>query len=126
MTDSGEFASNIGIGLGIILVGVGVGAYVVTDFASPTALIPAFFGVVIVLLGVLGRQYPDRERLAIYGMGVLAVLGILGSLMGIPDIVELVTGGDPDSTVAPISQGLMILISLGLLALVGKFLRETR
>jgi FtsH-binding integral membrane protein len=69
----------LGIVLGIALVVLGVGAYVLSNFASITALIPAFFGTLIVILGVVGYKQTDRQRLAAYGIGLLAVLGVLGS-----------------------------------------------
>ncbi|ELY40471.1 hypothetical protein [Natronorubrum tibetense] len=113
----------LGIGLGIALVAVGIGAYVLSDFASVTALIPAVFGVAIAVLGVVGWQ-TDRQRLAIYGIGALALLGVLGSARGIPDVVALLTRGAVESTVAAVAQGSMILIGLVLLVAVGRDLRN--
>ncbi|WP_440770459.1 hypothetical protein [Natronorubrum sp. DTA28] len=109
----------LGIGLGIALVALGIGAYVLSDFASVTALIPAVFGVVIALFGVVGWQ-TDRQRLAIYGIGALALLGVLGSARGIPDVIALLTGGSVESTVAAVAQGSMILIGLVLLVAVAR------
>ncbi|WP_440763881.1 hypothetical protein [Natronorubrum sp. DTA7] len=109
----------LGIGLGIALVALGIGAYVLSDFASVTALIPAVFGVAIALLGVVGWQ-TDRQRLAIYGIGALALLGVLGSARGIPDVIALLTGGSVESTVAAVAQGSMILIGLVLLVAVAR------
>lgn len=126
MANSSTTAFVMGIGLGIALVVLGIGAYVLSDFASITALIPALFGVLVVILGVVGRQQPDRHRLAAYGIGLLAVLGVLGSARGIPDIIALLTGEPVDSTIAAVSQGAMIVICLVLLAAVIQFVRETR
>lgn len=116
----------LGIVLGIALVVLGVGAYVLSDFASITALIPAFFGILIAILGVVGYQQTDRQQLAAYGIGLLAVLGVLGSTRGIPDIIALVTGGAVESTMAAVSQGAMIAVCLVLLAAVIQFIRDTR
>ena len=126
MARSGTSAFMLGIVLGIILIGLGVGAYVLSDFASITALIPAFFGILIAILGIVGYQQMDRQRLAAYGIGLLAVLGILGSTRGIPDIIGLLTGEPVESTIAAVSQGTMILICLVLFAAVIQFIRETR
>ncbi|RBI58504.1 hypothetical protein DMJ13_26425 [halophilic archaeon] len=112
--------------LGIALVVLGVGAYVLSDFASITALIPALFGVLIAILGMVGRQQPDRQRLAAYGIGLLAVLGVLGSTRGIPAIIALLTGESVDSVIAAVSQGAMIVICLILLAAIIQFIRNTR
>ncbi|MWV40512.1 hypothetical protein [Natrialba sp. INN-245] len=117
MNTSGQLTSTVGIALGVVLVALGVGAYVVTDFASVTALIPAIFGVLIVVLGVVGRQF-GRGQVAVYGIGALAVLGILGSARVVPDAIALMTGGSVDSVVATVSQSAMILVCLALLGAV--------
>jgi hypothetical protein len=116
----------LGIVLGTVLVALGVGAYVLSDFASVTALIPAFFGVLIAVLGVAGYQRTDRQRLAAYGIGLLAVLGVLGSTRGLPDIIALLTGGAVESTIAAVSQGTMIVICLVLLVAMVPFIRDRR
>ena len=116
----------LGIMLGTVLVALGVGAYVLSDFASVTALIPAFFGILIAVLGVAGYQRTDRQRLAAYGIGLLAVLGVLGSTRGLPDIIALLTGGAVESTIAAVSQGTMIVICLVLLVAMIPFIRDRR
>ncbi|KYH25013.1 hypothetical protein HAPAU_29650 [Halalkalicoccus paucihalophilus] len=126
MASSRTSAFMLGIVLGTALVALGVGAYVLSNFVSVTALIPAVFGVLIAVLGVVGYQRTDRQRLAAYGIGLLAVLGVLGSTRGIPDIIALLTGGAVESTIATISQGTMIVICLVLLAAVIQFIRYTR
>lgn len=126
MANSSPAAFMVGIVLGIALVVLGIGAYVLSDFASVTALIPTLFGVLIAILGVIGRQQPDRQRLAAYGIGLLAMLGVLGSTRGIPDIIALLTGESVDSVIAAVSQGAMIVICLVLLAAVIQFVRGTR
>lgn len=124
MTDSGTTVFRLGIGLGIALVVVGVAAYVLSDFASVTALIPAVFGFIIAVLGAVGYRQTDRRRLAAYGIGLLALLGVLGSMRGIPDMIALLTGGSVGSIIAVVSQATMIVICLVLLAAVVLFIRE--
>jgi hypothetical protein len=116
----------LGIALGVVLVIAGIGAYVLSDFASITALIPAFFGVFVAILGVVGNQNADRQRLAAYGIGLLSVVGTLGSMRGIPDVISLLTGEPVESTIATVSQGLMIGICLVLFVAMVQFVRETR
>ena len=125
MADSERLASTLGIVLGLALVVLGVAAYVLSDFASITALIPTVFGVLVVLLGVWGRR-PGRQRLAVYGIGLLALLGVLGSARGIPDLIALLTGEPVESTIAAVSQGAMIVISLALLVAVLNYVFDVR
>lgn len=119
-------AFKLSIALGSVLIVLGVAAYVLSNFASVTALIPAVFGVLITVLGVVGHQQTVRQRLAASGIGLLAVLGVLGSTRGIPDVIALLTGETVDSVIAAVSQGTMIIICLILLTAVIQFVRERR
>ena len=47
---------------GLALIAVGIVGYVATDAVSVTALIPAFFGVVLVILAWLARNERHREH----------------------------------------------------------------
>ncbi len=125
MSDSGRFAATLGIVLGAALVVLGIGAYVLSDFASVTALIPAVFGVLMALLGTLERR-TGRQRLPVYGIGLLAALGVLGSMRGVPDVIALLTGGAVESTVAAVAQGAMIVVGLVLLAAVANYALDGR
>ena len=119
MTDRTQSVFTAGFVVGTLLSALGVGAWVLTNFASMTALIPALFGVLIIGFASVGRA-TDRERLGMYGIGALGALGVLGSLRAVSDILALVTGGDGDSAVAATSQGLMIVLGLVLVAVVAR------
>lgn len=125
MSETGESATMLGIVLGSALVVVGIGAYVASDFASLTALIPSLFGALIVALGVVGRD-EKRRRIALYGIGVLATLGVLGSLRGVPDVIALLSGDPVDSVVATASQGMMIVFCLVMVWSVVRYVFDTR
>ncbi|OVE85493.1 hypothetical protein [Natronolimnobius baerhuensis] len=114
-----ERTPGLGIVLGAVLVVIGIAAYVLSDFASVTALIPTIFGVVIAALGLVGRE-TDRQQIAGYGIGILALLGVLGSARGVSDVIALVTGGSVDSSVAAVAQGSMIVIGVVLLGAVAR------
>ncbi|MCU4926571.1 hypothetical protein OB905_11360 [Halobacteria archaeon AArc-dxtr1] len=114
MTDTDTMLPTVTIATGAALAVIGVAAYVLSDFASMTALIPALFGILFVILGAVARE-PERRRISTYGIAVLALLGISGSAQGLPDIIELVTGGSPESTLAAVTQGTMIIAGAVLL-----------
>jgi hypothetical protein len=69
----------------------GVIAYVATDAASMTALIPSVVGVLIVLCGLLALKEPWRRH-AMHAAMVIALLGALGSLMNVAKIGDLIDG----------------------------------
>jgi hypothetical protein len=98
----------ISIICGSLLIVLGLGAFLlavlapVEPHASPTTLIPAGFGVVLVLLGVLAH----REKLRMHVMHAAATVGLVGfimpAVMATLTVVKLAGGGDfgersPDS-----------------------------
>ncbi|MFP8890009.1 hypothetical protein ACLI4U_09570 [Natrialbaceae archaeon A-CW2] len=123
MSDSTKQALTVGMAIGGVLVLLGILAYVITDFASITALIPAFFGAVFVAIGALGDKTVGVKP-ALYALGGLSALAIAGSLRGVPDMLELATGGSVDAPVAIAAQGAMILCSLIMLVFVIKALAK--
>lgn len=83
--------AKVTIWFGGALVVLGIVGYVGSGAASPTALIPAVVGVILVALGVAGRQ-EDRRALTMHAAAVIALLGFLGSAMGLVSLPDLVTG----------------------------------
>ncbi len=99
------------IALGVALIILGLAGYFLTGAASYTALIPAAFGVVIGLLGLVARDESKRKH-AVHAAVVVALLGFLGSARGIMQL-----GGVFDGTAARpaavVSQTVMALLTLG-------------
>ena len=96
--------------VGIALIVLGIGGYVLSDMVSPTALIPAAFGVVIMLLGMYGREQTRRRTAMHLAMGV-ALAGILGSISGVVPFVRWLTGSTPGPLpMAPASKTLMLIL----------------
>lgn len=63
---------------GFVLMVLGVGMFVATGNAHPTALIPAWFGVVIALCGALARTEDAKKRMLF--MHVAVTVGLIGFL----------------------------------------------
>jgi len=104
--------------IGTVLILLGIGGYVLTDMVSPTALIPAAFGLVMVMLGVYGRS-PGHRRTAMHlAMGVAAI-GMIGTHGGLVDIVHHGGAiGGPDgagaASLSKASMSVVLLVYLGL------------
>lgn len=93
--------------IGAFLIAVGIGGYLISDRASPTALIPAVFGVVIVMLGAYGRE-PTRRRTAMHLAMGIALVGVLGSAKGIFDLGRWAAGDRSGGLpLAPLSKTVM-------------------
>ncbi len=65
---------SVTIGFGMVLILLGVGGYVGTGRESVTALIPAFFGLALVVLGALAR----KEGLRKHVMHAAVLIGLVG------------------------------------------------
>ncbi len=95
--------------VGLLLMVIGIAGYVMTDMASPTALIPAAFGIVLSMLGFYGRHEANRKTAMHLAMGV-AMVGVLGSISGFASLPALFSGGDVVRPAAAISRSLMAVI----------------
>lgn len=94
---------------GVVLVILGVGAYFVTGQESVTALIPAFFGVVFVVLGRIMND-PAKLKHAGHAAALLAILGLAGSFRGVPSTLTLMQGGEVERPEAAVAQAIMALL----------------
>lgn len=99
------------IALGAALIILGFAGYGLTGAASLTALIPAAFGLLLVLAGLLARN--ERWRMhAMHAAVVVALLGFLGSVRGVMGI-GTVFDGTAVRPAAVVSQTIMALLTLG-------------
>ncbi len=96
----------VAMGFGVWLIVLGVVGYVASDRASPTALIPAGFGLVMLLLGVLARKEHWRKH-AMHLAAALGLVGLVATASGLRKLVTLLTGGDVERPAAVISQSIM-------------------
>ena len=110
---------------GLLLIVIGVGFYAGTGQASVTALIPAFFGVPLVVCGVLAR----REHLLKHAMHAAAALGLLAFLGSLPGLVQFfvfIHGGAVARPNAALEQAFMAVLSLVFVALCVRSFIEAR
>ena len=96
------------IGLGLVLIGVqgyfDFGGVLGVKEHSPTALIPAAIGAVLIVCGILSRD----DRLRKHVMHVAALVGVLGFLGALwRPVRALVREGTVDLTAVPVRLQLM-------------------
>jgi hypothetical protein len=92
----------------LILIGlIGYGYGMSAGAASPTALIPAAFGILIAILGGIAAAKPDLRK---HLMHVAVLLGLIGFI--IPTIRLLMKIGQLTMSAAFVSQFAMALVCL--------------
>lgn len=117
----------ITITVGILLILLGVGGYVVTGFQSWTAMIPAFFGLPITILGGVALKVSERARMHVmHATLLLALLGIIGSAKGVVQAAQLIGGADLERKPAIISKAIMAVICVTYLVLAIKSFIDAR
>ncbi len=102
---------SITIALGVALIVVGLAGYFLTGAVSLTALIPAAFGLVIALSGLIARDERKRKH-AMHTAVVVALLGFLGSIRGVLQI-GTVFDGTAARPPAIVAQTIMAVLTLG-------------
>lgn len=96
--------------VGIILIVVGVVAWLAAGADSPTALIPAALGLLLLVLGVVARRESARRH-AIHAAMLVAIIGIAGTAMNLGDLPQLFSG-DAERPLAIIASAVTALALL--------------
>jgi hypothetical protein len=79
-TVAGRNMPEISIAVGLIFSAWGIGAYIISDMASITAMIPMFVGGPIFIMGLLSKVRPDKRKMF---MHISAMFGLLCALGGL-------------------------------------------
>jgi hypothetical protein len=107
------------IGFGVALIALGVVGYFATGAQSPTALIPAAVGLVLVICGVLARN-PKRRMHAMHGAALAALIGFAGSVSGIGQLLKMAAGESIKRPQATIARSIMAVLCIAFVALTVK------
>lgn len=111
------------IAIGVILLLLGLGTFFLGGQKSVTALIPAFFGLPLTLLGLVALKDAWRKH-AMHGASLVALLGFLGALAR--PIQKTLAGQPPAVSTALISQILMAILCGTLVVLAVKSFIDAR
>ena len=103
--------ANITIAFGILLILLGLGGWFGSGGASMTALIPAAFGIVLLILGVIARNEKVRKH-AMHVAVIVGLLGFFGSASGLLSLPAVLSGEPVERPAAVISKSIMAVLSL--------------
>jgi hypothetical protein len=98
--------------VGFFLILLGIGGYLGTGRSSITAMIPAFFGAIFLVLAMVARKTEARR----HAMHAAVALALIGALAVIPRIVSGIGAGNATRP-AVLSQIAMAVILLVYVAL---------
>ena len=93
--------------VGFLLILLGVSGYVATSGVSVTALIPAIFGAIFLILAMVARNANARKH-AMHAAVALALLGVLGTAPRIFGAINAGNVGRP-ATLAQIAMAVVLL-----------------
>lgn len=107
--------SSISIACGILLILIGVAGYgygMMSGGASPTALIPAIFGLILVILGVVGNAKENLRKHLMHVAVIVGLLGALGTASSFLKIASVINGTAerPAAVVAQFATAIVCLI----------------
>jgi hypothetical protein len=95
----------------LVLIALGLGGYFGTGRESVTALIPAFFGVPLLLLGLVALNERMRKH-AIHIAVIVGLLGCAGTARGLMKLPALLTGSEIARPTAVAVQAAMAIVCL--------------
>ncbi len=97
---------------GLLLIVLGIASYVVTERTSVTALIPAFFGAVLVVLALVARNENARKH-AMHAAVAVALIGAIASLIR---AIPAVAGGgiSRPAVLAQLAMAVLLLVYVAL------------
>ena len=102
---------------GILLLLLGACAFVVLGH-HPHTLIPAAFGLLLVLFGALANTPDSKRRMLFMHIAVtVGLLGFLGTIPGIIGIIRMAAGqtvARPDAATVQTIMGMLCLLFVGL------------
>jgi hypothetical protein len=97
------------IGFGVVLIILGLAGYFGSGMVSLTALIPAAFGLLLLIFGTMAKD-DKRRKMAMHIAVVVGLLGFLGTVPGLLKLGALLSGGDVARPMAVVAQSIMAVL----------------
>jgi hypothetical protein len=97
---------------GLLLIVMGVASYVTTGRSSVTALIPAFFGAVLVICALIARNEAMRK----HAMHAAVAIGLIGAIASLARGVPAALAGDASrpAVLSQLAMGVLLLVYVAL------------
>ncbi len=103
----GNSMENIAMIYGIFLIVWGIGVTILSDSQSITSLIPAIFGLPIIILSFFAKKFPDRKKLLMHIVVLIGLIIFLGGL----DLIRVLIQGNIFVNLWASSSKFMMIIS---------------
>jgi hypothetical protein len=105
--------ANVTIFFASLLILLGAAGFLATGSHAPTALIPAFFGIVLLILGLLARTGDPKRRMLLMHIAVtLGFLGFLGTVTSFAGFARMVHGEVVARPAAVVEKSVMAILTL--------------
>ena len=117
--------AKLSITFGIILIVLGLISYFGISSESITALIPAFLGIPLLVLGWIGQSEKYRKH-SMHGAAVLMLIGFAGTVSGLIKFFRMIGGETFERPSAITIQAIMAVLCLIFLALAVKSFIDAR
>ena len=117
--------AKLSIAYGVIFILMGLYGYFGISSESITALIPAFFGVPMLVLGWVGLNEKHLKH-AMHGAAVLTLLGFAGTVGGLIKFFKMLGGAELERPAAVTVQAIMAVLCLVFLILAVKSFIDAR
>ena len=101
-----------------LFIALGLVGFITTGSSHPTALIPAVLGLLLGIFGALSLgPNPSRRKLFMHINVTLALLGFLGTVMGLIQWFQMLAGATVKNPPATESKAIMAILCLIYVAL---------
>ena len=110
--------AKVTIVFGVALIALGAGFYLATGATAPTSLIPAYFGIVLAICGILANS-PEPGRRMLW-MHIAVTFGLLGFIFPAARTIMAFVKAHGASVPRPLAvaeQGIMAVVCLIFVAL---------